>query len=177
MFKKEINRHYLYAGDVFATATPTEVSTVLGSCISVCLWDPVRGIGGINHYVSPVWDAKDPESNKYAETSIYNLISKMLSLGANKEKLICYVFGGGRVADLHLDVGAENIRAAEKVLRDKEIRVTDWEVGNEHGRKLLFNTCTGEIKLYRIRSLTEQLSGKHLQPVSDRIKPLPPGAV
>ncbi len=172
MFQKAINRHYLYAGDVFATATPTEVSTVLGSCVSVCLWDPARGIGGINHYVSPLLNAKDPGSNKYAETSIHNLIKKMLSLGAKKEKLVCNVFGGGRVADLHLDVGAENIRAAEEVLRDKEIRVRNWEVGNDHGRKLLFNTCTGEIKLYRIRSLSEQFSGKRLQqnPNRDLIK-------
>ncbi len=163
MFTKEIARHYLYAGDVFATATPTEVSTVLGSCVAVCLWDPARGIGGINHYVSPLWDAEDPGSNKYAETSIHNLISKMLSLGANKEKLVCNVFGGGRVIDLHMDVGAENIRAAEETLKDKGIRVMKWNVGDDHGRKLLFNTCTGEIKLYRIRSLSEQLSGKHLQ--------------
>ena len=163
MFQKAINRHYLYAGVVFATATPTEVSTVLGSCVSVCLWDPARGIRGINHYVSPLWSAKDPGSNKYAETSIHNLLEKMLSLGASKEKLVCNVYGGGRVIDLHLDVGAENIRAAEEVLRDKEIRVMNWNVGNDHGRKLLFNTCTGQIKLYRIRSLSEQFSGKRLQ--------------
>ncbi len=163
MSNKEIKRHYLYAGDLLATATPTEVSTVLGSCVSVCLWDPARGIGGINHYVSPLWSAKDPESNKYAETSINNLLKKMLLLGANKEKLACNVFGGGRVVDLHLDIGAENIRAAEETLKDVGIRVTEWNVGNDHGRKLLFNTCTGKIMLYRIRSLSESYSGKRLQ--------------
>ena len=173
MFREEIDRHYLYAGDVFVTAKPTEITTVLGSCISVCLWDPTKGIGGINHYVSPVWSKSDPESNRYAEPSIDTLLQKMLRLGASKEKLICNVFGGGRVIDLHLDIGAENIRAAKEILRQKDIRVMEWDVGDAHGRKIQFNTYSGEIKLYKIRSLAESCGQNNRQKLKTFKEPNP----
>src|SRR3972149_9955326 len=49
------SRIYLPPGQLFASAERAAVSTILGSCVAVCLWDPILKIGGINHYLLPLW--------------------------------------------------------------------------------------------------------------------------
>ena len=156
MLLKSPGLYFLYSGEIFATDRPVEVSTVLGSCVSVCLWDPVCGAGGINHFVSPVEEgADDPLSNRYGEPAIKNLLKRMEDLGSLRRDIRCSVFGGGRVMDLHYDIGADNIKVARQELLAEGIRVMKWDVGGSHGRRLVFKTHTGVARAYKVRSITE----------------------
>jgi len=48
-----LRRIFLHAGQISVATEPTEITTILGSCVAICLWDPGSGVGGMNHYMLP----------------------------------------------------------------------------------------------------------------------------
>ncbi len=152
--------YYLYPGLLFAQKDMCMVTTVLGSCVSVCLWDPVLNIGGINHYMLPLWNGEGLPSPKYGSVAIPKLIEKMLALGCRKENLKAKVFGGGAVMQISsglLNVGERNIILAEDTLADENIPIISKDVGGNHGRKLIFCTGSGTVLVKKIRRTMENL--------------------
>src|SRR5208337_2330068 len=152
--------YYLYPGLIFAQKEACIITTVLGSCISVCLWDPVSKTGGINHYMLPLWNGEGLPSPKYGNIAIRKLIDKMLALGCKKENLQAKVFGGGSVLETScglLNVGERNITLAEDMLSDEKIPIVSKAVGGNYGRKLVFCTGAGEVLVKKIQRRTEPL--------------------
>ncbi len=146
--------HYLYPGALFCQAEPHLVTTVLGSCISVCLWDPVAGIGGINHYLLPLWNGEGLPTPKYGNIAIEKLIEKMLQLGSARGRLKAKVFGGATMWQVNqglITVGERNIALAQDVLGAEKIPVVGSDLGGNLGRKIIYNTGTGEVLLRRNR--------------------------
>jgi len=143
------NVHFLYPSTIFASITPYFVTTVLGSCVSVCLYDPILRIGGINHFMLPLWNGQELASPKYGNIAIKKLIEKMVSLGCEASRLQAKVFGGGEVIETNLNVyniGEQNVKIAFDLLNEYNIPVVGQSVGGKFGRKILFNTETFEIK-------------------------------
>lgn len=151
-------RTYLHAGDLIVTDKAIELSTVLGSCVAVCLWDSKRGLGGMNHYLGILSTARDSRENRYGEKAIENLLKGMYDLGAKRQDLKCSVFGGGKVIDLMYDVGAENIRVAREMLGAEGINVGLWDVGGGYGRRLFFNTGTGETFVRKVDNIKDKFT-------------------
>ena len=141
--------HYLYPSTIFTSTNPAEVTTILGSCVAVCLYDPVSKIGGINHFMLPVWGGEGLASPKYGDIAIEKLIQKMLSLGAKKSGLQAKVFGGAdsRKATNVFKIGERNSQLAFSVLNELNIPVLSSHFGGELPRKLIFRTGTGEALL------------------------------
>ncbi len=142
------NNHYLLPGNIFAHRDEYTVTTVLGSCVSVCLWDQKTGIGGINHYMLPLWNGDGLASPRYGNIAIAKLIDKMLDLGAERDRLRAKVFGGGdvlKVTSAFMNIGARNVVLAQDLLRDEKIPVISSDTGGRNGRKLVFNTRTGVV--------------------------------
>lgn len=154
----EINTHFLYPAALFASKSPHRVSTILGSCVAVCLFDPILQIGGINHFMLPFWNGQGLASPKYGNIAIERLIEKMLSLGSAKSNLKAKVFGGGEVIDTNISqfhIGERNIKIAFDMLEEYKIPVVARSVGGKLGRKIEYNTNTGEVKQkYIERNLT-----------------------
>lgn len=147
------NTHYLLPGNIFAHADPHIVTTVLGSCVSVCLWDQIRRIGGINHYMLPLWNGDGLASPKYGNIAIEKLLEKMLNLGSLKGNLKAKIFGGGVVLKISngvLNVGERNIILAQDMLRQEGIPIISSDVGGQTGRKILFNTLTGGVLMKKL---------------------------
>jgi chemotaxis protein CheD len=145
-------RRYLYAGRIFITLRPHLVTTVLGSCVSVCLWDAHVRVGGINHFVAPCWDRKGQPSNRFGDIAIRSLVDKMLKRGTERSSLRAKVFGGGEVLQLTQDfsyIGKDNIRAAMEALAREDIEVVVEDTGGPFGRKLIFNTYEGSVLVKR----------------------------
>ena len=94
------NSHFLLPGNLFVHEEEYTVLTVLGSCISVCLWDPRRKIGGINHYMLPFWNGEGLASPRFGNIAIIKLIEKMLAHGADRHNLQAKVFGEGTCSRL-----------------------------------------------------------------------------
>lgn len=149
--------HYLVAGSLFAHEERHIVTTVLGSCVSVCLWDCTRNRGGINHYMLPFWNGEGLASPKYGNIAIAKLLERMLELGSERRSLRAKVFGGGVVLNVtnpFMNIGERNIQLAEDMLRSESIPIISADTGGKVGRKLMFNTETGTVLL---KKLTKQI--------------------
>ncbi len=150
MIREEYNnienaeRYYLQPGYIYANAEKSMISTVLGSCISICLWDSQNFFGGMNHFIYPK-SKKNGNNGRYGDVSCQYLIKLMFQLGAKKENLIAHIVGGANNPILKSNIGEKNIEIAEEILNKYKIKVSIRDVGGQVGRKLVFNTETGEI--------------------------------
>ena len=146
--EKEIKTHYLYPSALFAEREPYLVDTILGSCVAVCLFDPVLKVGGINHFMLPLWNGTGLASPKYGNIAIDKLIDKLISFGCNINNIQAKIFGGGEMVETQNNmfrIGERNIETAEKILREKGIKITGRSVGGKNGRKIRYNTNTGVV--------------------------------
>jgi chemotaxis protein CheD len=142
-------KHFLYPSTLFASSTPSLVTTILGSCVAVCIFDPVLNIGGINHFMLPLWNGQGLASPKYGNIAIERLMEKMYQLGSKKSNLTAKIFGGGEVIDTNIrqfNIGERNISIAFEMLENLRIPVIAKSVGGKLGRKIEFNSSTGEVK-------------------------------
>ncbi|MCX6271088.1 MAG: chemotaxis protein CheD [Bacteroidetes bacterium] len=124
------------------------ITTVLGSCVSVCLYDKVRKKGGINHFMLPYWNGQGLASPKYGNIAIEKLIQQMTAIGCNKKDLVAKVFGGANVLNENYSVyniGRRNVDLAMKMLSAHGIRVESSSVLGFRGRKIIFDTYSGEV--------------------------------
>ena len=143
--------HYLFPGTIFVHKDQHLVTTVLGSCVSVCIWHPKAQVGGINHYLLPLWNGEGLPTPKYGNIAIARLIEKVRRI-AGEGELIAKVFGGASMwsrTEGALAVGERNVELAFKQLEEEKIKVISQDVWGEMGRKVIFDTKTGSVLLRR----------------------------
>lgn len=143
-----LNYFFLHPSSVCISKEPLWVTTVLGSCVAVCFFDRKQGIGGINHYMIPYWNGVGLESPKYGNIAIMQLYRQMLEFGAKKEDIVCKIFGGAEVLSEKasvFNVGQRNIELAYKMVTELGILIVSSSTGGKLGRKIHFNTETGEV--------------------------------
>ena len=146
--EKELEIVYLYPAAMEVPQTPKRVHTILGSCIAVCLFDKVKKTGGINHYMLPYWNGTGLATPKYGNIAIEKLVSHMVAKGSKQEHLIAKIFGGAAVLDATLpsfNIGQRNIEVAKELIEKYKIPLVAQSTGGKNGRKIIFNTSTGEI--------------------------------
>ena len=147
-----VKKFYLHAGQLYATAEPTEIITILGSCVSVCLYDAVRGVGGVNHFMLPGVSATP--SPRYANNAVDMLLEQLAALGARRSRIEAKLFGGASVlkigSDSNRDLGARNIEAARIKLAEERISIVSEDVGGIRGRKLVFSTFDGTVLVKQV---------------------------
>ena len=152
-----IKKHFLYPSSIIVSAEPCEITTILGSCVAVCIFDPFLAIGGINHYMLPLWNGVGLESPKYGNIAIEKLIIKLVLNGSKRKNLRAKIFGGSELLQyLSYPIGTRNIEIAEKMLKGEGIPILASSVGGKFGRKIIFNTGTGEVRLYFIQNNNDQ---------------------
>ncbi|MCK4911762.1 MAG: chemotaxis protein CheD [Thermodesulfovibrionales bacterium] len=150
----DLERHYLYPGNIFTNTEPHVVTTVLGSCISVCLFDKRAGVGGINHYMLPLWNGEGLASPRYGNIAITRLVEKMEALGCSRGRLEAKVFGGGQVLMITrgaINVSERNIILAKDMLGQLRIPIVAIDVGGNTGRRIVMNTGNGKVVMKRLR--------------------------
>jgi chemotaxis protein CheD len=148
MNKKIDNLYFLHPSTMYVSNDPKWIITILGSCVAVCMYDQKRGIGGINHFMLPYWNGDGLESPKYGNVAIGQLFAKLLDFGAKKEDIVCKIFGGGEVLGENIiiyNVGQRNIELANQLIVDMNIKIVSSSTGGKMGRKIYFNTSTGEV--------------------------------
>ncbi|HXY42246.1 MAG TPA: chemotaxis protein CheD [Vicinamibacteria bacterium] len=138
---------YLHPGQVFVSPDPAEVTTVLGSCVAVCVFDRVGRRGGANHFLLPLCAGDGQSSARFGNVAVRKLIERMLALGSLKQDLEAKVFGGAcTVEALHRSdghLGTKNAEVALRTLRQEGVPVVADDVGGRRGRRLVFRTDTG----------------------------------
>lgn len=139
---------FLQPGHLAAFAQPAAISTILGSCVSVCLWDTRRSQGGMNHFLLPDWGGQVDSSARYGDVALELLLGKLAVLGSSTKDLQAKLFGGAcvlasfRAQERHL--GRQNVEAAKRLLWAARICVVAEDTGGDRGRKLVFNTDDGD---------------------------------
>ena len=131
------------------------LTTVLGSCIAACFYDPVAKVGGINHYLlAEGGHANDPASmQRYGVYAMKVLINAMLAMGATRSALKARLYGGASLRDGFRDIGAANALFARRFLRDERIALVGEDVGGHGARRVEFRPTLG---LARCRIASER---------------------
>lgn len=144
------NSYFLHAGQVHISSARQPIVLILGSCVAVCLWDPISGIGGATHYLLPSWDGRGTASPRYGDVAIGVLLQKLMEAGADRKQLRAKVFGGGCLFDFmrgqdsskdHL--GKRNVQMAIEILAKEHIPVISVEAGLDKGQRVVFHPDTG----------------------------------
>jgi chemotaxis protein CheD len=142
-------RSYLHPGQLFVSAAPYSVTTILGSCVAVCMHDPLLKSGGIVHYLLPYKVSLDKLSLRIGSVAINALIGKLLALGSRKENLQAKLFGGACVIEAFRSrenhLGAQNVELARSLLSNESIPVVAEDVGGAQARKLIFQVEDGTV--------------------------------
>ena len=148
------SRVYLHPGQLHASAAPVAITTILGSCVGVCLHDPQRRVGGVNHYLLPHWPGEGEHSPRYGDVALPTLLQKVLELGGKRDRLLARIYGGACVLDAFREdaehLGARNAAVAREFLAGERITVIDEDTGGRRGRKLLFHAAFGSTLISRI---------------------------
>ncbi|HEY9046002.1 MAG TPA: chemotaxis protein CheD [Ohtaekwangia sp.] len=145
-----IKKHYLLPGELYVSLVPMEITTVLGSCVSVCLYDSVRKIGGINHYLLPGGEDDARGDASKGSASIALLLRMMLNSGCIRENLEAKIFGGSSSVSADRDryaIGQRNIAMAVDILGKEGIPLTARNTGGMQGRKIIFLTTSGKVTM------------------------------
>ena len=169
-------RIFVLPGEIALTKQPALISTLLGSCVAICLYNKRMKFGGMNHFMLPTGKVKSM-AGKYGDYSSHKLIDSMLRIDQSKGNLVAHVYGGGAVVG-HLssgfDIGKRNIQVALAVLNEYGIPISKQRTGGTSGVKVFFDNYTGnvEIRLIQKSELTVQLESKKKDMVGRKIRVL-----
>lgn len=145
--------YFLHPGYIFVSRQPHIISTVLGSCVSVCIWDPINNFGGMNHYIHAK-PFKDERTANFGAISIPYLVQSLIKLGSVRNNLKAHVVGGATNPQMTCSkIGPENIEIAEKILKENHIEIVTRDTGGQMGRKVVFQNDTGEIVIYKVNNV------------------------
>ena len=161
----------LEPGELFASREPVTISTLLGSCVSACLYDPVNKVIGMNHFMLsnrrysrdlPIFRS---EAGRYGIHAMELLINEMMRIGAERKRVCAKVFGGatilsqtGSVGNFFC-VGAVNCQFIKEFLEGERIPVLAQDLGGEKGRVIHFSNGDYAVYLRKVeRSSSERLA-------------------
>ena len=143
-----LEKKFVLGGQLVIAETPMELVTIVGSCVAVCLWDKKTKIGGMNHYMHPsVNDVTNLMNGGLSATRL--LIKSMVSKMSEIRNLEAKIFGGGNkfFSENFLVVGSQNVAAAKHVLKEAGIPIVLQNTGGIFGRKVHFETLTGNVSV------------------------------
>lgn len=174
----------LIGGECRATAMhEIGYSTVLGSCVSLCLFDPETRAGGLNHFLLPASPEAAPAGDRawsfrYGVQAMEELFNALFRLtGRPRNGFRAKLVGGARLSGALADVGERNVQFAESFLAQERVPIVSRETGGNHGRRLLFHPASGRAFI----KIIERDVGADLRSAEERLlrapKPAPPAEV
>jgi chemotaxis protein CheD len=140
------------------------LSTVLGSCVSACLYDPYANVGGMNHFMLPgrgegPGAAAAAPDTRYGTHAMELLLDQLLKAGARRERVIAKVFGGGAVIPgmTQLNIGQRNADFVLEHLRDEGVPVVAQDLGGTQARRICYFPGSGRVAVRRLKREDELL--------------------
>ncbi len=142
----------LLPADYRVTDQPLALVTLLGSCVAACLFDPLLGVGGMNHFMLP--GGGSDVCSRYGAHAMELLINDLLKRGVRRSRLQAKVFGGGNVlSGFYSDpIGTRNAGFVLEYLAAERIPVMAQDLGDIHPRKVCFFPQTGRTLVKRLPS-------------------------
>lgn len=163
-------------GEYYYTDQDMLIVTVLGSCISACIRDPIAGVGGMNHFMLPQGakaDMDNPvsESMRYGNYAMEVLINQLMRNGARRENLEAKIFGGGNVLRSFTTnmVGDRNAEFVKKYLKEEGIKITSEDVLDVYPRKVYYFPKTGKVMVKKLKEMNNQILVKEEKAYSSKL--------
>ena len=156
----------LLPGEYYVTGHDEVIFTVLGSCVSACVRDRKRGIGGMNHFMlptnrsdsGPAWgDCESTSATRYGNVAMDLLVRDILDLGGKREDLEFKVMGGGNVLDMDLDVGGQNVQFVRDYLKRHGFEIAAEDLGENFARKLFYSPKSGKARVKRLTATVNRV--------------------
>ena len=140
----------VYPGECHVTPKPDEtLVTVLGSCVSACIRDPMTGFGGMNHFMlAEDQDGKwgtEVMSARYGNYAMEKLINELIKVGCPRDRMEIKVFGGGNVIDSRQAVGTQNAEFVLRYLADEGLKCAAKDLGGDFPRRIQYTPATGRV--------------------------------
>jgi chemotaxis protein CheD len=138
---------YVEPGQLTVCTEPRRLRTILGSCVSVCMYDPELRHGGMNHFMLPSAPSDGETSTRYGNRAMPSLVERLTRLGSERRRLTAAVFGGARVLfgdSEFMHLGRRNVEFAQDWLSEHGIAVVSTGVLGSAARRLEFDIGTGE---------------------------------
>ena len=145
---------YVHPGQVVVSDQPGVLTTILGSCVAVCITDPKARVGGMNHYLLPGGSVATEPATRYGKAAISALMEEMIRLGASPSRMSAQIVGGAAVLAAfgngvnHL--GARNVAIAREMLSGYGVAWSAEDVLGGRGRKLVFSPRDGTTQIHFI---------------------------
>lgn len=176
-------------GEYYVTRHNEAITTVLGSCISACVRDPLRNIGGMNHFMLPeenMTEAGASEHNswmdpavglatRYGSHAMESLINNLITLGAARSRLEIKLFGGGRILTSMTDVGARNIAFIHHYAQLEGYPISAEDLGGLQPRKVVYFPSNGRVKVRRLPPIENRSIGDRERLYMADIRRMPDG--
>ena len=148
-------------GEFYVTTQNELIVTVLGSCVSACVRDPVFGIGGMNHFMLPLqardcgsWEKKGLGlATRYGNYAMEHLVNEILKNGGMRKNLEVKVFGGGKILAQMTDIGEKNIQFVLEYIRTEGLKLLNQDLGDIFPRKVQYHPKSGKVRVKKLRSL------------------------
>ncbi len=145
-----MDKKFLQINEYYVTKKPMLIGTLLGSCVSICLYNKFNGHAAMNHFLMPSAVRKAMQNNpgKYGESSCEMIIRSLMSIDPNASHYSVQIFGGGNMFNLRgsvSDIGERNLRIAAEVLSKYKIRIMRRQTGGTKGMKIFFNTSKNKV--------------------------------
>ena len=127
------------------------LSTILGSCVAACIWEPLGGVGGMNHFLvsGEKYNDKTP-SLSYGVYAMELLINGLLKCGAQRSRLKAKLFGGAAMMKGLTDIGGQNAIFAKEFLQREGIECVSASLGGESERRIKFWPVTGRVRVLEL---------------------------
>jgi chemotaxis protein CheD len=143
---------FLHPGKFYFAEGPARIQTILGSCVSFTMRDPISGLAAMCHCVLPqmpeAGDTSEDVRFRYVDTSLSTLLAEFLNHGVPADRLEIKLFGGSNVLESisgERAIGSMNWRQAKRSIEQLSLSLRAHDVGGEIGRRLIFTTTTGEV--------------------------------
>lgn len=148
--------YFLQPGYIIVPDQSLSISTVIGSGVSVCIYDRKKRTGGMNHFQFPYMATKGKTTALYGNVATIALLKMMSAHKPGKNHFEAQMFGGAFNPQKNdKDIGRDNIEIARKVLLKSNIPIISEDVGGEKGRKIVFNTSTSEVAVLKVDTLRD----------------------
>ena len=148
---------FLKPGDIYSSSEPVAIKTVLGSCVSVCIHDPVNKVGGCNHYLLPRPTGEENSPLHYGEIAVPRLIEMVTTEGGNRNYFCAQIVGGSFLPQSNTStVGEQNIAVARAILKEYAIPIVCEDVGDNFGRVIKYYTHSNKLHIRKVDAPNEE---------------------
>jgi chemotaxis receptor (MCP) glutamine deamidase CheD/CheY-like chemotaxis protein len=171
-----MDQRFLLPGEYHVTKKQMSIDTLLGSCVSVCLYNIKNGHAAMNHFLlDRPSDPNNKDIGRYGTSSIQHILNTLMAVDSSPYSYRAQIFGGAAVVDAlegGRDIGARNIMIAKQLLDSNGIRIIHKDIGGTRGRRIKFDTAQNAVQVRftgdtheakRLAKMRQDIAGRKLR--------------